>query len=222
MRTAMFRYGAAAFVAAGTLGLLAPSASGAPSAEEIIQRVVTTAAAVPDGASADALFKLRVHKPLNADPDCVFDGTMQIEGGQQSVRIGTRSTGLVCWAVNKYIIGQLFEAREPLQSFLARFDFTVLGEKVVENDHYYLVEGRARDPENNPNGLVGWIDFDRGLLTDGTLKYTWGTVDSEQRYEQLNGAWVLTYQLLQTSRYDATLEIEYTNFRFARSGRAGP
>ena len=222
MRTAMFRYGAAAFVAAGTLGLLAPSASGAPSADEIIRRVVTTAAAVPDGASADALFKLRVHKPLNADPDCVFDGTMQIEGGQQSVRIGTRSTGLVCWAVNKYIIGQLFGAREPLQSFLARFDFTVLGEKVVENDHYYLVEGRARDPENNPNGLVGWIDFDRGLLTDGTLKYTWGTVDSEQRYEQLNGAWVLTYQLLQTSRYDATLEIEYTNFRFARSGRAGP
>jgi hypothetical protein len=218
----MFRYGAAAFVAAGTLGLLAPSASGAPSADEIIRRVVTTAAAVPDGASADALFKLRVHKPLNADPDCVFDGTMQIEGGQQSVKIGTRSSGLVCWAVNKYIIGQLFEAREPLQSFLARFDFTVLGEKIVENDHYYLVEGRARDPENNPNGLVGWIDFDRGLLTDGTLKYTWGTVDSEQRYEQLNGAWVLTYQLLQTSRYDATLEIEYTNFRFARSGRAGP
>ena len=218
----MFRYGAAAFVAAGTLGLLAPSASGAPSAEEIIQRVVTTAAAVPDGASADALFKLRVHKPLSADPDCVFDGTMQIEGGQQSVRIGTRSTGLVCWAVNKYIIGQLFEAREPLQSFLARFDFTVLGEKVVENDHYYLVEGKARDPETNPNGLVVWIDFDRGLLTDGTLKYTWGTVDSEQRYEQLNGAWVLTYQLLQTSRYDATLEIKYTNFRFARSGRAGP
>jgi hypothetical protein len=218
----MFKYTAVAFMAAGTLGLLAASAAGAPSAEEIIQRVVTTAAAMPDGASAHALFKLRVHKPLTAEPDCVFDGTMQIEGGQQSVKIGTRSSGLVCWAVNKYIIGQLFEASEPLQSFLARFDFTVLGAKIVENDHYYLVEGKARDPETNPNGLVGWIDFDRGLLTDGTLKYNWGTVDSEQRYEQLNGAWVLTYQLLRTSRYDATLEIEYSNFRFARSGLARP
>jgi hypothetical protein len=218
----MFRSAAAALMVAGMLGLLAASGSGAPSAEEIIQRVATTAGAMPDGASADALFKLRVHKPLSADPDCVFDGTMQIEGGQQSVKIGTRSSGLVCWAVNKYVIGQLFQAREPLQSFLARFDFTVLGEKVVENDHYYLVEGKARDPETNPNGLVVWIDFDRGLLTDGTLKYNWGTVDSEQRYEQLNGSWVLTYQLLQTSRYDATLEIQYSNFRFASAGRARP
>ena len=218
----MFRYAAAAFMAAGTLGLLGAAATGAPSAEEIIQRVVATAAALPDGASADALFKLRLHKPLTADPDCVFDGTMQIEGGQQSVRVGTRSSGLVCWAVNKYIIGQLFAASEPLQSFLARFDFTVLGEKIVENDHYYLMQGRARDPENNPSGLTGWIDFDRGLLTDGRLTYNWGTVDSEQHYEQLNGTWVLTYQLLQTSRYDATLEIEYSNFRFARSGRARP
>jgi hypothetical protein len=210
---------AAIIAAAGMLGLLAPAAGAAPSAEEIIERVVAANAATPDVTSADVLFKLRLEKPLTDPPDCVFDGAMEIEGGRQSVKVGQRSSGLVCWAVNKYVLGRLFEASEPLQGFLARFDFTVLGEKMSDNVHYYLVQGRARDSENNPRGLIGWIDYERGLFTDGTLQYDWGTVDSEQHYSQLNGAWLLTYQFLRTSRYGATLEIEYSNFHFARSGR---
>jgi hypothetical protein len=86
----------------------------------------------------------------------------------------------------------------------------------VGSDHYYLLEGKARDPKNNPRSMMGWIDYDHGLITEGTLEYDWGTVDTEQRYTRVNGAWVLAYQVLRSARFDATLEIIYSNFRFAR------
>jgi hypothetical protein len=61
-----------------------------------------------------------------------------------------------------------------LESFLSRFEFDVLGEKLVGNDHYYLVEGKAKDPRTDPNTMVGWIDFDHGLLVEGTMAYSTG------------------------------------------------
>lgn len=195
--------------------LLAPWAGAAPSAHELLHRVLTVNVDTPEVTSADVVFKLRVKKPLAESPDCEFSGTMQLQGGHQSVRIGQHTTGLLCWAVNQYVLGQLFEGAEPMENFLNRFEFHVLGEKLVGTDHYYLVQGRARDPKNNPRSMIGWIDYERGLVTNGTLEYTWGTIDTEQRYARVNGAWVLAYQYLYSGRFDATLEISYTNFRFA-------
>jgi hypothetical protein len=196
--------------------LLATAARAAPSARDVLRRVLTANAGQPDVVSADVLFKLRVKKPLSEPPDCEFTGTLQLVGGHQTVRVGQRTAGLLCWAVNQYVLGKLFEAGEPLESFLNRFEFHVLGEKLVGSDHYYLLEGKARDPKNNPRSMMGWIDYDHGLITEGTLEYDWGTVDTEQRYTRVNGAWVLAYQVLRSARFDATLEIIYSNFRFAR------
>jgi hypothetical protein len=123
---------------------------------------------------------------------------------------------MLCWAVNRYVLGQLFEASEPMEAFLRRFEFLVLGEKVAGNDHYYLLQGKARDPNNNPRSMIGWVDYERGLITDGTVEYNWGTIESEQRYTRQTGAWLLAHQFLRASRFDATLEIMYSNFRFAR------
>ena len=199
-----------------TVVLLATAAAAAPSGHELLQRVLTANADTPDVTSADVLFKLRIKKPLSESPDCEFNGTMQLQGGRQSLRIGQRTPGLLCWAVNQYVLGQLFEASEPMENFLNRFDFHVLGEKMVGKDHVYLVKGQARDPKNNPRSMIGWIDYERGLVTDGTVEYTWGTIDTEQRYARVNGAWVLSYQYLRSTRFDATMEISYNNFRFAR------
>ncbi len=196
--------------------VLASAAVAAPSARDVLHRVLTANDDAPSVTSADVLFKLRVKKSLSDPPDCEFTGTMQLSGGHESVRIGQRTAGLLCWAVNQYVLGKLFEASEPMEGFLSRFEFHVLGEKLVGSDHYYLVQGKGRDPNNNPRAMTGWIDYGRGLITDGTLEYTWGTVETEQRYTRVNGAWVLVYQLLRSSRFDATLEISYSNFRFAR------
>jgi hypothetical protein len=196
--------------------LFAGTAAAQPSAPEILHRVLNANADTPDVKSAEVVFKLRVRKPQSEAPDCEFTGTMQMAGGRQSVKIDQSSAGLLCWAVNKYVLGQLFEASEPMEAFLGRFDFHILGEKLVERQHYYLVQGKARDTNNNPRSMIGWIDFERGLITDGTLEYNWGTIETEQRYTRQNGAWLLAHQLVRTSRFDATLEISYSNFLFVR------
>lgn len=196
--------------------LLATAAGAAPSARDVLRRVLTANSGQPDVVSADGLFKLRIKKPLSAPPDCEFTGTVQLIGGHQSLHVGQRTAGLLCWAVDQYVLGKLFEAGEPLENFLNRFEFHVLGEKLVGSDHYYLLQGKARDPKNNPRSMIGWIEYGHGFITEGTLEYDWGTVDTEQRYTRVNGAWVLTYQILRSARFDATLEVFYSNFRFAR------
>ncbi len=206
-----------ALLAAIAMLVLPVSAGAAPSARDILHRVLTVNSGSPDVASADVTFKLRIKKSLSEHPDCEFNGTMQLVDGHQTVKIGQRTTGLLCWAVDKYVLGQLFEASEPMESFLNRFDYSVLGEKLVDEEHYYLIQGKAKDPNNkNPGAMVGWINYERGLITDGRLDYSWGTVETEQRYARVSGSWVLAHQLIHSNRFGATLEVVYSNFRFAR------
>jgi hypothetical protein len=187
----------------------------APTAEEILQRVLTTVAGIPDVVSADAEFRLRIRKSLSEPPDCVFRGTVHLLGRHPTFKIGEHTAGLVCWAVNRYVLGRRFQPRERLESFLSRFEFHVLGEKRVGNDRYYLVAGKARDPRTSPNAMLGWIDFDRGLLVEGTVGYSWGSIDNEESYTRMENMWMLTYQYLYSARFSTSMEISYSNFRFA-------
>jgi hypothetical protein len=202
---------AALLVAVGLLGERA--AAQVPSPDEIIARVSEASASI--SGIADAIFKMWIKKPVTERPNCVFSGTLRLDRGRQTLTVGERTAGTFCWAVNQYVVGRLFEASEPVGAFLSRFDLTVLGQKLVDDDRYYLVQGKARDPKNNPRGLIAWIDYDRGLVIDGTLQYGWGTIDAEQRYSLINGVWVLTEQMLHSAKFDATLDASYTNFRFA-------
>ena len=207
--------------AIGTIAIaliLPPEMLGAaptPTADEILQRMRMTIAEIPDVVSADAEFRVRVIKSLGAPPDCVFRGTVKVVKRHPTVSIGEQTTGLFCWIVNRYVIGRRLEATEDLEIFLSRFQFDVLGEKLVGNDHFYLVEGKARDPKHGPRKMIGWIDFERGLLVEGTVEYPWGRIDTEQTYTWLEGMWMLKYQVLYTPRFDASMEIVYSNFRFS-------
>lgn len=192
----------------------AASSMPVPQADEIIRRVLTVNAHASNVASADVLFKFRLNRPLGEPPNCEFEGTLRLEHNRQIVSIGRQTFGLTCWAVNRFAIGRLFEGREPVESFLSRFEFTVLGQKVVDGRPFYLVQGGAHDPKTRPHGLVGWVDYDRGLITDGTVEYDWGTLDTEQIYAHNEGAWVLTTQYLVAPRFNASMEILYSNFRF--------
>ena len=212
------RLGLAAAVGLVAIGLAAPAKLAAalpgPTAEEVIQRMMQTIAAAPHVISADAEFRLRVKKPLSEPPDCVFRGTVTVVSRHPTIKIDGQTTGLICWLVNRYVIGRQFQPREDLESFLSRFEFDVLGEKLVGNDRYYLVAGKAKDPKTQPTGMVGWVDFDRGLLVEGTVRYPWGDIDNEQSYIRMQNVWMLTYQYLYTPRFSTSMEVLYNNFHF--------
>jgi len=198
----------------GAFGLLGEiAAAQVPSPDEIIARVAAASSSI--SGTADAVFKLWIKKPLTEPSNCVFTGKLRLDQGRQALEIDQRTAGTFCWAVNQYVVGRLFEASEPIGAFLSRFDLTVLGEKLVDDDHYYLVQGKAQDPKNNPRGLIAWIDYDRGLIIDGTLQYAWGTIDVTQRYSLVNGVWALTEQGLHSAKFDATLDASYGNFQLA-------
>jgi hypothetical protein len=184
-----------------------------PSPEEIFQRVFATNVAKSGVVSADAVVEVRIEKSLSDPPDCVFNGITRYERGRQTVTIERRSSGTLCWAANKYAVGQLFDMREALESVLPLLDLTVLGVKLVDGHRSYLIQGKARDPKTNLRELIVWADYSRGLLTEGTLIYPWGSIDVEQEYAPLNGGWVLTHQYIYTSRFHASMKISYNNFR---------
>jgi hypothetical protein len=103
---------------------------------------------------------------------------------------------------------------------LDRFDLAVLDQKVVgvgqRSDWFYLLDGKAKDPKNDPSAFRGWIDYDQGLWDEGTLTYSWGQVETKQKYTRLENAWVLTYQYLYSKQYDASLEAVFSNFQFVQ------
>ncbi|TMI88067.1 MAG: hypothetical protein E6H00_13990 [Bacillati bacterium ANGP1] len=210
----LWRAAATAAALVVTLGLPSERTAAQPPLPEEVRSRVSAASGTISG-TADAVFKLWIEKPVSGRPNCVFSGTLRLDQGRQTLSVGEVTAGTFCGAINQYVVGRLFESSEPVGTFLSRFDLTVLGEKLVDDDRYYLVQGKARDPNNNPRGLIVWIDYDRGLVIDGTLQYTWGRVDVEQRYSLMHGIWVLTEQVLHSTRFDASLKAEYTNFRFA-------
>jgi hypothetical protein len=192
-----------------------------PSAAEIINKVVATSARTPKVLGGNANLALRMKKPLTAPPDCVYEGTLQPSSTGFAVKVQRESagSGLLCALASNEGVGRLLEISEPVASFLHRFDFVVHGQKAVgvgvQSNRFYLLEGKAKDPKNNPSAISGWVDYDRGLWDEGTITYSWGEVTTKQKYARMQNAWVMTYQYLYSKRFDASLEVVYSDFRFA-------
>ena len=144
------------------------AASPVPAPAEIINRVVAAWAAARV-LSADVGLSLHVDKPVTQQPDCTFAGTLRVEQGRPMVQLGQRSPGATCAIVESRGLGPLFISLEPLETFFARFDLSVLAQKLVDDNHYYLVQGTARDPKGDPHGFIAWIDYDRGVIPEGTV-----------------------------------------------------
>src|SRR5579864_8977494 len=157
----------------------------------IINRIVSANQDAPQIASMDFVASMRVRRPLSASPDCVFQGTMKFQAGHRSATVNHLTPGLLCLAINRTVISRLFEGNEPFATLLARFDFQVLGEKVVNGDQSYLVQGKARESKDDPKAMIGWIDYDRGVVIEATMQYAARTIDLGQNYTSINGAWVL-------------------------------
>jgi hypothetical protein len=191
-------------------------ASSSPDPAELVHRVTTTTWAANHVVSADVRLRLYVHKPVSSQPpDCTFSGKLRMEQGAPIVRLGQRSPGATCAIVEQRGLAPLFKSLEPLEDFFARFDLSVVDQKLVGNEQYYRVQGRAHDPKGDPHAFIAWIDYDRGVVPEGTINYAWGDMETRQTYERTNNAPVLTRQVLYSPHYNASLELVYTNFEFA-------
>jgi hypothetical protein len=190
------------------------AASSVPAPEEISHRI-STAMAAARVASAAVQLRLYVHKPVTPPPDCIFAAALRVEQGRPLVVLGERSPGATCAIVERRALQPLFKGLEPLEVFLGRFELSVLDHKLVDGDRYYRIQGIARDPKGDPHGFIAWIDYDRGVIPEGTINYAWGDMDTRQTYDRINDALVLTRQVLYSPHYNVSLELLYSHFAFA-------
>ena len=227
----------AAVVAAAALtvvlGMAARAAMEAPSAEEIVKKFLTARASAPKILAADARGAVRWNTPLTEPPSCSYIGKLNLVGTRYAITIEREIRGsLVCGTVDRRlnilleVVRETMDAVAPLPDEaqalalrLDQFEFTVRDQKVkAAGDHtdwLYLLDGRAKDPNNDPRAFHGWIDYDRAVWEEGTLTYSWGEVATKQRYTRLQDAWVMNYQYLYSEKYHLSLEAVFSNFQFS-------
>ena len=209
---------ATAVVVLCVMPLWAAGAPSFPPAPDIVGRVLATVDHV-GLASADLVISLRVGQPAAAPPACEFSGVLQISRERLTFTVEKATASPVCWLIERYVLVRLFGERTRVDSLLPLFRFEVIGEKLVDERPYYLVYARAEQPATDPSWVMGWVDYDRGLVADATVHYTWGEVTSAQEYAPLAGVWVLTHQHLDLPRFGAAVDIAYSGFRFGTKSR---
>lgn len=165
--------------------------------------------------------RLRVRRPLSGAPDCAFEGVVTLLPHSRSATVRRLTPGLLCFIANRTLISKLFDGSEPFETLLSRFDFQVLGEKVVDGNRYYLVQGKAHTPGADPRAMIGWIDYDRGVVSDATMEYAVRTLEVAQTYTPRDGVWYLTYQYVAIPSLGATLEIAYSKITLASQAPGG-
>ena len=205
----------------------------APSADEIVRKFLAVRAAAPKIVAADASVALRWNTPVTEAPNCSYFGKLSLVGTKYAITIEREvRASSICGAADKHrdtlleVVRETIDAVTPLPEEaqalalrLDQFEFTVRDQKVkAAGDHtdwLYLLDGRAKDPNNDPRAFHGWIDYDRAVWEEGTLTYSWGEVATKQRYTRLQDAWVMNYQYLYSEKYHLSLEAVFSNFQFS-------
>ena len=223
----------AAVALTAVLGMAAKAAVEAPSAEEIVRKFLTARASAPKILVADASVALRWNTPLTEAPNCSYIGKLNLVGTRYAITIEREiRESRICKAADRHLDTLLEVVRETMDAVtplpeeaqalalrLDQFEFTVRDQKVKgvgdHTDWLYLLDGRAKDPNNDPRAFHGWIDYDQAVWDEGTLTYSWGRVETKQKYARLQDAWVLNYQYLYSEKYHSSLEVVFTNFQFS-------
>jgi hypothetical protein len=223
MRSRHGNAGVAVIAAVASLALIltVAEAQQPPSASAIVEKLLATSARAPKIVAADATLALRFRTPLSSPPSCVYAGTLQPRGAGYAIKIESEAdSNPICALIRNEDVGKMVEASEPVESFVSRFNFIVQDQKEMavdgRTDRFYLLDGTAKDPNNNPSAVRGWVDYDKGLWIESTITYSWGEVDTKQQYTSMKNTWMLTYQYLYSKQFDASLQIVYSNFRFPK------
>ena len=85
-----------------------------PTAKAIIDRILSVNQNAPHIASMDFVASMRVRRPASAPPDCVFEGAVKFQGAHRFATVNHLTPGVLCVALNRTIIGRLFEWNEPV------------------------------------------------------------------------------------------------------------
>jgi hypothetical protein len=215
------------------LGMAARAALEPPSAEEIVRKFLAARAAAPKVLAADASVALRWNTPLTEAPNCSYYGKLNLAGARYAITIDREIRGSsICGSAGRHrdtlleVVRETMDAVAPLPEEaqamalrLDQFEFTVLDQRVKgvgdHTDWLYLLDGRAKDPKNDPRAFRGWIDYDRAVWEEGILTYSWGRVETKQKYTRVQDAWVLNYQYLYSEKYRSSLEVVFSNFQFS-------
>jgi hypothetical protein len=214
------------------LEMAAAAAPAAPSADEIVKKFLTLRASSPKISVADISVALRTKVPATEPPTCAYVGKFNSTGARYAITIEREvRASPICKMASSHrdnlleVVRETMEAVAPLPAQaeaalkLDRFNLAVRDQKVVGvgtgSDYFYLLDGKAKDPKNDPSAFHGWIDYDQGVWQEGTLKYSWGEVETKMKYTRLEDSWVLAYQYLYSKQYDASLEAVFSNFQFA-------
>ena len=184
-----------------------------PSAQDVINRVLTTARTM-DLASAAVAIELFLGTSGNASPACVFRGVLRVSPNPTTLAVAEWTPHPLCWTIERFVLGRLLSDRDQAGELLRSFRFEVLGEKLEDGRPHYLVYGKALAAQSDALSVIGWVDYDRGLVTDGTIRYAWGEVTAVQEYGLVGGVWILAHQQLRVPGFGATLEISYSGYRF--------
>ncbi len=184
-----------------------------PTSQDVIDRILA-AARRADLTSVAMLIKFRIGGPETTPPACVFQGVLHVAPDHTALTLAHWTPSPLCWTLERYVLGRLFADRDHVNTLLPSFRFDVLGEKLVDDHPYYLVYGSALTPRSDPQWMIGWVDYDRGLIVDGTIQYAWGAVNLMQDYGLIDGVWVLVHQDIDVPRFTASLEISYSEYQF--------
>jgi hypothetical protein len=189
------------------------ASTAAPTPGEIERRVMT-ARSEARLASADMALAMYSGMSTSEAPTCTFKATMRVDQGRRVVQFGGRSPGLKCALAESRGLRPLFNDLEPVDTLMTRYELSVIDHKVVDGRAYYHVKGVARDPKRDPRGFFAWVDYDRGIIPEDILHYSWADLAETQTYDRLNNAFVLAQQVLFVKRYNVSLKITYSNFQF--------
>ena len=136
-----------------------------PSAQDVINRVLTTARTM-DLASAAVAIELFLGTSGNASPACVFRGVLRVSPNPTTLAVAEWTPHPLCWTIERFVLGRLLSDRDQAGELLRSFRFEVLGEKLEDGRPYYLVYGKALAAQSDALSVIGWVDYDRGLVTD--------------------------------------------------------
>jgi len=200
-------------VGAVLAALWRPAAAAAmPSASDVINRVLAAVPA-PGPTTATIQIQFRIGSPVSST--CAFRGRLEVWRDRSALKMDQATRTPVCWAIQHVVLQRLLADRDRADALLPRYQFDVLGEKLVDGRPHYLVYGRALAPDTEPRWMMGWVDYERGLVTEDTLQYGWGRVDTTQEYTQAAGAWLPLRQRIEIPRFNALLDIAYGDIRVA-------
>ncbi|HXX38249.1 MAG TPA: hypothetical protein VEP50_08875 [bacterium] len=206
---------------AGVLMLVVPrqplDALTFPTAAAVIDRVLSAVRA--DRTSANVRIEFRIGRRTGT-PECVFRGRLVVWPDRSALMIREWTPTPVCWVIDHFALARVLSDRDHADALLPRFRFEVIGEKLVEGRPHYLVYGHALTSETEPHWMIGWVDYERGVVTEGTLRYGWGEIDTAQEYAQTAGAWFPVRQRVEIPRFGAFLDITYDDIRVFPVGSA--